>query len=121
MPTPDRLMAAGLAGGLAAQLGMTTATGLVAAGTTQGNALDISATDINMFATVAAGTGARLASAEGQPLQAVFNGGANALLIYPFGTEFINALGASTAISLPAGKAVTFYPGRLSWVANVSA
>ena len=121
MATPERLMATGMPAGQAQVLGFTQATGLTAAGTNQGNALDISATDINVFTTVAAGTGARLASAEGQPLQCVYNGGVSALLVYPAGTETINALGASTAISVPAGKSAVFFPGRLSWVANISA
>jgi hypothetical protein len=121
MATQGRLMAAGMAAGLAQMVGQEFAGALTATGTTQANALNIASSDVSIFTTVAAGTGAVLPLAEAQPPQVVYNGGVSALLVYPAGTETINALGASTAISVPAGKSAVFFPGRMAWICNISA
>jgi hypothetical protein len=70
------------------------ATGLVATGASQGTALALTA-DISMFGTVAAGTGAILPALNPCDVSTVFNGGANALLLYPPSGAKINNLGTN--------------------------
>lgn len=83
------------------------ATGLVATGTTQLTALVLT-TQWNDFATVAANTGAILQGLAAGQTQQIYNGGANALKIYPPVGCSIDALGTNNAYSLPAGKRQIF-------------
>ena len=82
------------------------ATGLSAAGTTQGTATAISKTN-SVFTTVASGAGATLPNLA--PVNGAFaeftvvNAGANALLLYPASGNTINALAANAALSVAAG------------------
>src|SRR3990167_3269581 len=77
------------------------ATGLTAAGTTQGTAYE-STSAKNAFTTVAAGTGTILDSdAAPGDSQMIYNGGANALTVYPPSGAQINALGANNGMILP--------------------
>jgi hypothetical protein len=75
------------------------ATGLVATGASQGTALALTA-DINMFGTVAAGTGAILPTLNPSNNATVFNGGANPLLLYPPLGAKINNLAANAGYSI---------------------
>lgn len=75
------------------------ATALVATGATQGTALALTA-DINMFGTVAAATGAILPALNPCDVSTVFNGGANALALYPPVGAKINGLGANAAYNV---------------------
>lgn len=77
---------------------------LIAAGASIADALQLT-TDWNLFGTVAAGTGCQILPLKpGNDIQ-VYNGGANALNIYPpTALDQIDALGAGVAYSLPAGK-----------------
>jgi hypothetical protein len=101
---------------------------LTATGTTIAGALTLNA-DFNLFGTVASGSGTQLPYAEGQPIQAIYNGGSNALLVYPQATEIINAGAVGVAFSVAAGKSAIFVPGKNNavtppigaWIANVSA
>lgn len=81
MTIQTKLISLGMWGEIADQvcLGDVT-TGLTAAGTTQADALAITA-DANIFGTVASGTGAVLAIPSAASI-IVRNGGANALLVY---------------------------------------
>jgi hypothetical protein len=93
---------------------------LVAAGTTQATALPI-VNDINMFATVAASSGAVLPSF-GSAFVAVFNGGANSLAVYPPVGGTVNGAAVNTAFAVAAGKSTTFMsPDGVTWVAQHSA
>lgn len=85
------------------------AAGYVALGTVQGDALAITA-GVSAFATVAAGTGAKLPAGVAGVQALVVNGGANALLVYPATGGQIDALGANVAFSVGAGKAALFVP-----------
>lgn len=120
MASMGRLMAVGFSPAQAQMLGAETGSALVATGSTQATAL-LLANNNNFFGTVAASTGAVLPVAEGQSPFVVYNGGANALLVYPSGTQTINGLAASAGLSVPAGKSATFFPALLSWIANISA
>jgi hypothetical protein len=102
----------------------------VATGTTQATAYALQ-TDITQFGTVAASSGAILPGSglitvsEGD-IYEVFNGGANALAVYPYTGFAINSLAVNTALSVPAGKSATFrYLGLVNsvgtWYANLSA
>lgn len=129
MASPGRLMAAGMPAALALELGQESGSGLLtAAGSTAATALTLTA-DFNLFGTVASGTGAILPFAEGQPMQAVYNGGSNTLSIYPQATEIINAGSVGVAFSVSAGKGAFFVPGKDNgvtpaigaWIAVMSA
>jgi len=91
----------------ATTLAATVSTGLVATGTTQGTALALT-TDWNDFATVAANTGGILQALAAGQTQEVFNGGANALKVYPPVGCQIDALGANAAYSLATNKRQIF-------------
>lgn len=129
MASPGRLMGAGMPAALANEIGTDSASGLLTAtGSTIAGALVLLA-DFNLMGTVASGTGVQLPPAEGQPIQAVYNGGSNALLVYPQATEIINAGSVGVAFSVGAGKSCILYPGKNNavspsigaWVANLSA
>lgn len=75
------------------------ATGISAAGTTQGTATALSKS-FNEVTTVAAGSGVSLPAPEAGELVVVANQGANALSVYPASGHSINNLSANTAQSL---------------------
>jgi hypothetical protein len=122
-------MAAGIPGEAAQQLGMTSASGLLTAtGSTYAGALPLTAAFV-VFGTVASGAGAVLPFAEGQPETVVYNGGTNALTVYPQATEFINAGTVGASFSVTAAKGAIFVPGKRNdqapavggWIVNLSA
>jgi len=85
------------------------ATGLTAAGTTQGTAYECTSAK-NAFSTVGAGSGAILDSdAAPGDSQMIYNGGSNALSVYPPSSAQINGLGVNNAILLPTNTACEFY------------
>lgn len=97
-----------------------TATAQSAAGTTQATAAPIRA-GVSMFGTVAAGAGAVFAN-EGAARKVVFNGGANALLVYPPVGGAINGAAANAGFSVGAGKGAMFITSDgVTWVALLSA
>lgn len=101
MSAGQRLTAAGLSAINAIAIQGTVANTLTALGTTQANALQIPA-DICKFTTVAAGTGAVLPASNPGDGGTVFNGGANALLLYPPVGGKVNALGTNAGYSIAA-------------------
>lgn len=129
MASPARLMASGIPAGPALELGQDSATSiLTATGTNAATALVLNAA-LNLFGTVAASTGAILPAAEAQPTYAIFNGGANALSVYPQTAEIINGGSAGAAFSVAAGKSALFVPCKNTsvsppvggWIAILSA
>ncbi len=93
---------------------------VAAAGTVQGDATVLGALCVHIVNTVASGAGVKLPSpgAAGAH-RVVINTGANALLIYPNGTQTIDALGASTAYSLAAGTSRYFDAATTtSWISH---
>ena len=99
MSLQQRLVQAGLSAIQAQAIQGTVASGLIATGTTQANALPLGA-DNNAFATVAAGTGAILPAMNPGDDVTVYNGGANALLVYPPVGGQIKGLGVNAGYSL---------------------
>lgn len=121
------LMGAGFSAGQASALNGGFATGLTATGATQGTAFLLIA-ETSVFTTVAASTGARLPSPTDAiapgigDSYAVFNNGANALLVYPPVGFAIGTAAANTALSVPANKGAVFYAiGNGNYVALLSA
>jgi hypothetical protein len=85
------------------------ATGLTATGTDETDAYEVTFAK-NAFSTVAVGTGAVLDSdAAPGDSQMIYNGGANALTVYPPSGAQINALGADNGMLLPIRTACEFY------------
>lgn len=128
MSSQDRLMAAGMPGGLAVQIGSRSAYGLVGTGGTKATAVALTGT-VNILATVAsAGVAAfQLPPAEASPEVVVENDGASSALVFASGTtDTINALSAGASFSVTNAKRAVFYPCRksatvLGWVAVLSA
>lgn len=121
MATKAELMAGGMPAALANKIGQdATVSGLTAAGTVQGNALQIVSSS-SIFGTVAAGTGAILPSAHGKGKYIIVNGGANALLVYPAVGETINNGAANASISIPTTKSAIFDGNNNQWSAAISA
>lgn len=94
-------------------------TGLTAAGSTQATALAITA-DVNVFGTVASGTGAILAFSDGARIL-VRNGGANALLVYaPVGGTMNSSSNGSLSIGTAKNAEFISRDGR-NWYSVLSA
>ncbi len=86
----------------------TTSNNLVATGTNQATALQLTS-QWNEVDTVPAGSGVLLSAYQPGQSQTVFNGDpSNALLIYPPPGMQIDALGVNAAYSLAAGSRITF-------------
>jgi hypothetical protein len=121
MSTVADLMGAGVPAGVASQIGTTLTTALTAAGTTKADALQMAGT-ANFFGTVGSGTGAKLPAPSGSAPVVVYNGGANALLVYSYGTaDTINALSANGGFSVTNAKPAIFTPAGSKWVAVLGA
>lgn len=120
MSTPAELMATGMPGAQAAQLGSDLGTALVATGSTKAAALVLVA-EVNIFATVSSGKGALLPGAGGSGPVTIYNGGANALSVYAAGTNTINAGSAGAAFSVTNAKSAIFWPAGSKWVATLGA
>jgi len=97
------------------------ATGLTSAGTTQGDAYEVT-TSRAFFSTVADGSGAVLDSnAAAGDDQLVYNGGANGLLVYPPSGAQIQGLPANQAMTLPVKTACLFFCiSTTQWVGVLS-
>jgi hypothetical protein len=105
-----KLMGCGMPAQEAANAGFSVATGLTAAGSTQGTALQLTS-KVNIITTAAASTGVRLppASVTDIDFVVVTNSGANTLAIYPSTGEQLGALGANAALNTGAGVGKAFY------------
>lgn len=99
MATAQRLTVSGISAVQAGAIQGTTANNLTATGASQGTALALPA-DICKFTTVAASTGAIIPPANPGDSGTVFNGGANALSLYPPTGGKINAVATNGAYSI---------------------
>lgn len=121
MATKAELMAGGMPAALANKIGQdATVSGITATGSTQNDAFQIVSSS-TIFGTVAASTGAILPSAHGKGLYTIFNGGANALTIYPAVGEKINNSATNASISIPTSKGVALIGSNNQWNATISA
>ena len=98
------------------------AAALTATGTTQATAYSMTY-DVNEFTTVASGTGAVLSSvAVAGDEQTIYNGGANALKVYPNSGAKINGLPTDTGILLAPNTACSFQKvSSTRWIGKLSA
>lgn len=106
------VMGAGLPALVAQQINGVGVSGLTATGSTQAGALLITACS-NLVTTTAASTGVRLPRTDESRVSsgdilAVFNNGANALLVYPPVGFKIGTLSNNATISVAAGKSALF-------------
>lgn len=117
------IMGCGIGAGAAAAINGVATDSLTATGSTQGTALALSS-DIAIFSTVAASTGAILPG-NGSPSDSVLvhNLGANALTVYPATGQTINGGAANASFSIPASKAALFTlrPAATGWIALLGA
>lgn len=120
MSTAKVLMGAGVPGLQAQLLGDVAATGLTTSVTTKATASQLTG-NVCFFTTVASGGATLLPPAETSPPVAIYNGGANPLLVFANGTNTINALSAAQSFSVTNGKGALFYPAITGWVAILGA
>jgi len=122
MATAKKLMGVGFSAPQAQYAsGDSTTTNLTALGTNQATALALPA-DVNIVGTTAASTGVILpASPTPGDNVFVYNGGANALSVYPSTGLTINALSANAAYSLATTKSALFYFAGTGWYTLLSA
>lgn len=95
---------------------------LVATGSNLAGSLKLSAS-VNEFTTVATGTGCQLLTADPGDNLYVYNGGVNALLVYPDSSTNTIANGSAGAgFSVAANKGCLFYKrSATAWGQNLSA
>lgn len=120
MADASTLMATGMPSAQANLLGATTGSALTANNTTKATGTAI-INSSNFFTTVASTGAAVLPPAGTSPPIAIYNGGANPLLVFANGTDTINALSAAQSFSVTNAKAAIFTPSGTRWVANLSA
>lgn len=94
------------------------ATGIVAAGATQAAATQLPGVN-NFITTVAVGAGVILPAGNIGDEIAVYNGGANAVLVYPPVGATLNNLAVNVAVSLPIGKAGKFLCASALFIVSV--
>ena len=103
------IVSAGLSGGTSNAIQGSVATALSAAGTTITDATDLTAS-FNMLSTVAAGAGVQVPQLQANESLLIYNGGANACLVYPgAATVAINQLGVGDAMVLAQYSAVIIH------------
>jgi len=122
MALARNIMRGGWSAGNAKAVNGAVGTGLTAAGTTLGTALALSA-DTNVIGTAAASSGVSLPSAEIGDSVEVYNGGANAVTVYPDTASVqINSLTAGAGFLLATNTMC--YARRVTstrWIVNLSA
>lgn len=118
MATINELMAAGIPAAAASRIAQDVAnTGLTATGTTQANSLALTSR-ASIFSTVGSGAGCVLGE---RGTYLIYNGGSNALLVWPPVGSSINNGSANASFSVAAGKSAQFTSNNLIYFANVSA
>lgn len=102
-----KLFGSGLPSMAVAAIGNDVASALTATGTNQATAYSMTAAD-NEFTTVASGTGAILYAGTPGDTQFVYNGGANALLVYPPSGSKLNGLATNAGALVPTATGCIF-------------
>ncbi len=121
MATARDLMKGGMSAGTAKAMGGQTNMTVSAAGSTQGTATALTATN-NFISTAAASSGVLLATEELGSDVWIYNGGANTLTVYPHTGGKINVASTNAGVSL--GTNTLMILKRFSstqWIAIVSA
>lgn len=106
---------------LLGEIRYTVGAALSAAGTSQSDALQLTAA-INQITTAASGTGVKLyASPAAGSWQVVYNGGANPMKVYPQTSGTINGLAANAGMTLQIKTACIFYAASTTaWIGVLS-
>jgi hypothetical protein len=116
------IMGGGTSAGQAKAINGNVKSSVSAAGTTISDATQLNATK-NFVSTVGSGEGVKLFNGEISDDQLVYNGGANALKVYPHSSSgIINQLSAGSAVTVP--QYTTCHFARITstrWVATLSA
>ena len=102
-----KLFSSGLPPLATAAIGNDVSSGLTATGTNQSTAYSLTAAD-NEFTTVVSGTGAILYAGTPGDSQTVYNGGANALTVYPPSGSQINGMGTNSGVLIPTATGCLF-------------
>jgi hypothetical protein len=122
MARAANIMRGGFSAGNAKAVNGAIATALTAAGTVIGDALDLTA-DTNVIGTAAASSGVQLPASELGDSVEIYNGGANAVTVYPDTTSStINGLSAGSGFPLATNTAC--YCRKITatrWIAFLSA
>lgn len=116
------IMGGGTSAGQAKAINGNVKTSISAAGTTLGTATQLNQT-VAVLGTVAAGAGVKLFNGEISDDCVVYNGGANAVVIYPHSSSgIINQLSAGTGVTLAQYGTMWFKRVTTTrWIAMLSA
>jgi len=121
MPLAKDLIGIGVPPAMAQGIGGQGATGLTAAGTTQGTALALVASN-NQVTTTALNSGVILPAVQGGEEVWVYNAGANSLAVYPPTGAAINSGAANASFAVATTKSATFkFVTNTVILANLSA
>ncbi len=120
MSLKTELMAAGMPGLQAAQVGFDAVQTVAGAGTNQATAT-VLAGNFTIVSTAPSGTGVLLRSAGGRGDQVIYNGGANTLKVYGNGTDTINGIAGSTGVSVLTLKSAVFKSAGTGSISIISA
>ena len=121
MAIPSRVLASGNSGLATISICGDGATGLVAVGTTQATALQLSAV-FNTIATSAASTGVKLPPCEAGAMVYIYNLAGQDLRIYSNGTETLNAAvaGATGVLVGNTKTAICFATSATTWAVTAA-
>lgn len=114
----SQLSTSGLSAVAATAVNGTTVTSVTAAGTTQATATPLAATN-NFIGTAAASSGVILPFGNAGDTVFVYNGGANAVTVYPPLGGTINNLSANTGLSVATLKSANFVYADADSVASL--
>lgn len=121
MALARNIMGGGFSAGQAVAINGNIASAVSAAGTTQGTATALRA-DVNFLTTVAASSGAILASCQPGDSQIVYNAGANTLTVYPDSGSRINGGSTNVGVSLATNTACVYIRVTTTrWIGIMSA
>lgn len=111
--------AVAITGGTMSGLTGSVAAAIAAAGSVQGDATALAKVDITEVATVGADEGVILPAGVVGDSMFVYNGGANALDVYPQVASFIDAAAEDAPLVLGTDEGITFYAVTTTlWVTN---
>jgi hypothetical protein len=121
MAIPSRVLASGNSGLATISICGDGATGLVAVGTTQATALQLSAV-FNAITTSSASTGLKLPPCEAGAMVCIYNLSGQTLQIYSNGTETMNAaVAGATGVALGNTKtAICFATSATTWAVTAA-
>lgn len=118
MSASNELMGLGMPAALASQLGANAQTAVTAAGSTQTDATALTGEFVEV-ATAGASTGVKL-PASGASFYIVYNGGANAVKVYPPVGSYMNGT-QNAAFSVTNAKTGIFFRSALRFIGVLSA